>query len=141
MRALVSRHWSQATDLADMIVKATPLSFREAHRVVGALVARSLNSGTLPEEVTLADLESAAGEVLAERVDLSQVNLHEAMDARKALDRRKFPGGPAPALVEAVVDDARGQWRDDTRLHAGAVAKLETASSRLKQTARQMTQA
>jgi argininosuccinate lyase len=141
MRALVSRHWSQATDLADMIVNATPLSFREAHRVVGALVARSLNSGTLPEEITLADLESAAGEVLAERVDLSQVNLHEAMDARKALDRRKFPGGPAPALVEAVVDDARGQWRDDTRLHAGAVAKLETASSRLKQTARQMTQA
>lgn len=138
MRQLVSRHWSQATDLADAIVKATPLSFREAHRVVGALVARSLAAGTSPEAVTLRDLEAAAAGVLAERVDFSQVDLHEAMDARKALDRRQVTGGPAPARVKAAVDDARRQWHDDTQAHAGAVEKLEAASARLREAARQM---
>jgi argininosuccinate lyase len=138
MRELVSRHWSQATDLADAIVKTTPLSFREAHRVVGALVARSLGRGTLPEQIALADLQAAATDVLDERVDFARVDLREAMDARKALDRRQVTGGPAPNKVEAAVDDARTQWRADTQTHAAALGRLEAASDRLRELARQM---
>jgi argininosuccinate lyase len=138
MRELVSRHWSQATDLADMIVKATPLSFREAHRVVGALVARSIAARTLPENVTLADLQAAASQVLTERVDFSSVDLREAMDPRKALDRRQVPGAPAPARVKAAVDDARRQLRDDMQAHTRVVERLDAASERLREAARRM---
>jgi argininosuccinate lyase len=122
----------------DGLVEATPLSFREAHRVVGALVARSLARGKLPEDVTLPDLEAAAAEVLTERVDFSRVDLHDAVDARKALERRQVAGGPAPDRVKAVVDDARTKWADDTKVHARARQKLEAASARLRQAARQI---
>jgi argininosuccinate lyase len=138
MRQLVSRHWSQATDLADAIVKATPLSFREAHRVVGALVARSMGAGTLPEDVTLGDLEAAASGVLKDRVDLSSVDLREAMDARKALDRRQVSGGPAPALVRTQVEQSREQLREDAQVHENAIGKLAAARERLQHAARAM---
>ena len=133
MKRLVSQHWSQATDLADAIVGATNLSFREAHRVVGALVARSIASGTPPEAVELADLNDAADGVLKERVDFSRLNLNDALDPQKGLERRQVTGGPAPNLVRLDVEAARLQLEADTVAHETAEGILKSASRALQE--------
>lgn len=133
MESLVAQHWSQATDLADAIVGATEMSFREAHRVVGALVARSLSSGTLPEAVTLNDLNEAAESVQKAPVDFGRLNLSDALDPRKGLDRRQVTGGPAPTLVSEAVEAARRQSAVDAHAHASAEGALIAASRRLSE--------
>jgi argininosuccinate lyase len=135
MAGLASAHWSQATDLADAIVKITPLSFREAHRVVGALVARSIAAGTAPEAVTHGDLAAAAAGVLAAPVDFTGVDLRDALDPKRAIERRRVPGGPAPDLVRADIADARTQLREDLQRHASSEDGLKAASDQLRKAA------
>jgi argininosuccinate lyase len=133
MKELVSQHWSQATDLADAIVKGTGLSFREAHRVVGALVAWSMTVDTAPERVQLADLENAAHSVLTEQVDFSTVDLRDALDARRALERRQVTGGPAPNLVRETIVAGREQLNADKAAYALTTVRLSQASRELRE--------
>jgi argininosuccinate lyase len=121
MERLVAMHWSQATDLADTLVESTPLSFREAHRVVGALVARSIDEGMTPQQVTIENLEDAARSVLQSDVDLRSIDLGAALDPRRALERRVVEGGPAPILVRAAAAEAAKQFGTD----AAALANRE----------------
>lgn len=127
MEQLVALHWSQATDLADMLVESADLSFREAHRVVGALVAASIEKGTRPQEATLADLQAAAATVLQNEVDLSKVALADALDPRRGLERRKIEGGPAPVRVREAAQEARAQLAADAERQAGRKRQLTTA--------------
>ena len=113
MEQLVALHWSQATDLADMLVENAGLSFREAHRVVGALVATSIENGTKPKESTMSDLQAAAATVLPAKVDLSKVALADALDPRRGLERRQIEGGPAPVRVREAAHEARTQLAAD----------------------------
>jgi argininosuccinate lyase len=136
MKLLASRHWSQATDLADAIVQHTELSFREAHRVVGALVAASIAANRLPEAVTTAHLEAAARSVLKEPVDLTGIDLSDALDAARAIDRRQVAGGPAPRLVEIAVTEARAQLKADLDALAATQGRLDAATRLLHDEAR-----
>ena len=51
--------FSTATDLADWLVRALNLPFREAHHVTGALVALAESRGCDLPDLTLADMQSA----------------------------------------------------------------------------------
>ena len=131
MERLVAMHWSQATDLADTLVARTPLSFREAHRVVGALVARSIDAGISPQQVGPADLAAAAGSVAQGSVDLSHINLAEALDPRRALERRTVEGGPAPSLVRAAAGEAAAQFDVDRGALSSRAGELSAARETL----------
>ncbi len=108
-----------ATDVADYLVnKGVP--FREAHGIVGRLVALGLSEKRRLGEFSLEELRE-----VDERFDESYF---EALDIERSLSRRKLHGGPAPS---AVATSARLAWRHAAgltrQLEAGGPSALERA--------------
>jgi len=88
-----------ATDLADYLVRAG-VPFREAHEVVGGLVAEATSSATPLNLLPLDRFQAASS---AFQADVSEVfNLQAAMRARTA------PGAPSPENVAARLT----HWRE-----------------------------
>ena len=79
-----------ATDLADYLVrKGTP--FRDAHRVVGAVVALAENAGKPLSRLTLKELRSLHGAFAADAL--------KVFDSKRAMSQRNIPGAPGPGEV------------------------------------------
>ena len=92
--------FTNATDCADYLVKKG-VPFRDAHRVVGELVAHCLNEGKALLDLSLEELQRfhpAFGEDVFE--DLSMI---------ACVEKRKIPGAPAPEMVQAAIDSARAR--------------------------------
>ncbi len=81
-----------ATDWADYLVRKK-LPFREAHAVVGKLVALALQRGTTLRELSLRDLKSAS--------KLFGTDALRCLDARRSLASRTAEGAPSPKRVAA----------------------------------------
>jgi argininosuccinate lyase len=96
--AAVSDPMLLATDLADYLVRAG-LPFRQAHEVIGKLVAHCIETGRSFPELELATFQSFS--------PLFDSNVFEALDLRRALDARKGPGAPSFANVQAQIE----RWR------------------------------
>lgn len=98
--AEAERGYLNATDLADLLV-AAGVPFRDAHGVVGAAVNRAVALG-----VELQDLPADEKRRLLPQL---QVDLKDALAARKVLARRDVVGGTAPTRVRAEVERWQAQ--------------------------------
>jgi argininosuccinate lyase len=89
-----------ATDLADYLVrKGVP--FREAHHLVGAVVARAEAQGKPLNQLTLAELREVSRRFAADAL--------RVFDVKQALARRSAVGSPGPSQVRRQL--ARWQRR------------------------------
>src|SRR6266853_1939506 len=80
-----------ATDLAEYLVKKG-MPFREAHEIVGALVANAVAQGTKLNAIMLADLKK-----------LSPLFDVDVVDVRRSLVARRAVGAPSPENVKAQI--------------------------------------
>ncbi len=87
MREAVQRDFSNATDLADYLVKKG-LPFREAHEIVGKCVQHAIKNATVLSQVPL--------EVYRGFSALFEEDLLPMIDADVCVANRKCYGGPAP---------------------------------------------
>lgn len=92
-----------ATDLADYLV-GKGLPFRDAHRVVGGLVAACVGAGKTLQELTLAELREAS--------PLFDADALEWVKIENVVARRTSSGGTAPSAVEAQIAQARRRLAD-----------------------------
>ena len=113
MARLAGEHWSQATDLADLLVRDTGISFREAHRVVGHLVATTLEKSVSPSEVSTNLLDEAAEAVLGRPLSVPADRLAAVLDPAAGVSGRALKGGPAPAVVEPALKSAARRLTQD----------------------------
>jgi argininosuccinate lyase len=99
MRAAAEAGYPTATDLADWLVRAAGLPFREAHHVVGGVVK-------LAEErkVGLADLDLAALREIDPRIDESAL---EVLAVETSVRSRTSYGGTAPERVREQIQAAK----------------------------------
>jgi len=74
--------FSQATDLADVIMLEAGVDFRTAHEIIGRVVRQALESGIVAREITPAMLDRAAQEVGAGALRLPATVLSDALDPR-----------------------------------------------------------
>jgi len=88
-----------ATDLADYLVRAG-VPFREAHKIVGGLVAEANASGTPLNRLSLDRFQSASSAFHAD--------VFEVFDLQAAMRARTAPGAPSPENVEARLS----HWRE-----------------------------
>jgi argininosuccinate lyase len=95
---LAGQGFATATDLADALVRAG-LPFRDAHEVVGKLVALAESRGCQLAELRPEDLTSLAP--AADPALLQELTVEASVAARQAL------GGTAPDTVREAIDDAR----------------------------------
>ena len=91
-----------ATDLAEYLV-GKGMAFREAHEIVGKLVANAIDKGTKLNAIALADLKKLS--------PLFGVDIADVFDVRRSLAARRAIGAPSPENVKAQIKSWRNQLR------------------------------
>ncbi|WP_283418535.1 argininosuccinate lyase [Sphingopyxis sp. Geo48] len=99
MRALAASGFSTATDLADWLVRAAGVPFREAHHIVGACVKRSEELG-----VELSALPAAEAAAIHPAVTPDAL---AALTVEASVASRVSYGGTAPERVRQAIAAAR----------------------------------
>lgn len=89
-----------ATDLAEYLVKKG-MPFREAHEIIGKLVARSATKQTPLNRVPLAEMKKLS--------PLFDSDVANVFDVRRSLSERRAIGAPSPDNVAAQLK----RWRSD----------------------------
>jgi argininosuccinate lyase len=94
MRAAASRGYSTATDLADWLVRALGLPFREAHHVTGTIVKRAETKGVGLDELSLAEMQAVESRITKEVFSVLSVDA--------SVRSRTSYGGTAPQNVRKM---------------------------------------
>ncbi len=100
LEAAAGSGFSTATDLADWLVRALNMPFRDAHHVTGSLVAKAESRGCDLPDLSLADMQSVH-EHITEDV-FGVLGVHNSVASRVSY------GGTAPSQVRAQV----ARWKD-----------------------------
>lgn len=115
MAQAVSKDFSNATDLADYLVRKG-LPFRQAHEVVGKCVAYAIHQGKFLPEISLEEYKQFS--------DLFESDLLAALKPEHCVEARKSYGGPAFSENEK-------QFAIGDKVLAVQQAKLEDLQSKL----------
>ncbi len=99
MLRAASTGYATATDLADYLVRKG-LAFRDAHAIVGRLVATGINEHKDLAELSLEQLQAES--------DLIQEDVYQFLDIHGSVASRSHPGGTAPDTVRHAINRARG---------------------------------
>jgi argininosuccinate lyase len=94
MRAAASKGYATATDLADYLVRKG-LPFRDAHDVVGKLVAVAIRMNCDLAELPLTTLQEGSG--------LVEADVLNALSLDGSVAARNHVGGTAPNQVRAAI--------------------------------------
>ncbi|MFM9413245.1 argininosuccinate lyase [Peptococcus simiae] len=98
MRAASEGGFTNATDLADYLV-GKGVAFRDAHRIVGELVAHALDQGQALGDLSLADLQKASPQI--------EEDIYEAISVDTCVKRRHTKGAPGFPQVEEALDECK----------------------------------
>jgi argininosuccinate lyase len=93
MRAAAGEGFATATDLADWLVRELKLPFREAHHVVGRIVAKAAEAGVSLDRLPLAAMQAIEPRITREALAVLSVD--------KSVASRVSYGGTAPQNVRA----------------------------------------
>ena len=124
MRHLAEIGYGTATELADVIVRETGLSFRMAHNVVASVVAESIDAGLPATSITADALDRAASRQFGRTLGLSPEVVATALDPVANIAGRTVTGGPAPGNMLAMLTDR------STRL-AASLAEVAAMAERV----------
>ncbi len=94
--------YATATELADWLVRALEMPFREAHQVTGRIVALAVERGLKLEQLDLDAMQAIEPRITAEA--------RQVLAPIKAVEARNCYGGTAPAQVAAQVRRARERF-------------------------------
>ena len=100
----VAGGFTNATDCADYLTKKG-VPFRDAHRVVGELVNYCIKADAALMDLSLEELKSFH--------PAFEQDVFEAMSLKTCVEGRSIPGGPAPAAVQASIDEARKRMEEE----------------------------
>lgn len=102
LRVAAASGFSTATDLADWLVRALGLPFREAHHVTGALVKRAEERGVDLPDLSLAEMRAAHPGITDE--------VYAVLGVENSVASRRSFGGTAPAGVRERVAAWRAEF-------------------------------
>ncbi|MBO4941292.1 MAG: argininosuccinate lyase [Clostridia bacterium] len=88
--------FTNATDVADYLVKKG-LPFRDAHAVVGKMVAFCLDTDKFIEELTMAEFKDFS--------PLFDEDIYDAISLETCVSQRKIIGGPAAETMKKIITD------------------------------------
>ncbi len=94
MRAAASQGFSTATDLADWLVRALGLPFREAHHATGAIVKEAERRGVALEDMPLEALQAVESRISAD--------VYSVLSVENSVNSRTSYGGTAPQNVRKM---------------------------------------
>ncbi len=116
-----------ATELADVIVRETGLSFRMAHNIVAGVVREAIDAGKTAVEITAADLERMSEKLFGKPLGASDKAVAGALDPARNVRIRTVLGGPAPANVRKMLAVRRRQIARDRADVSRVAARITKA--------------
>ncbi|MFQ6018076.1 MAG: argininosuccinate lyase, partial [Kiloniellaceae bacterium] len=102
LKAATQAGFLTATDLADWLVRALGLPFREAHRITGAIVKRAEARGCDLAGLPLAEMQAVEPRITEE--------VYQVLNVEAAVASRTSLGGTAPDRVHAAAAAARARF-------------------------------
>ncbi len=102
LRDAAESGFSTATDLADWLVRAAGVPFREAHHIVGRVVRAAERTGCMLEEMPLNELRAIDARLTKDALAMLTVDA--------SVKSRTSEGGTAPARVKAAAAAARKRF-------------------------------
>lgn len=100
LEAAAGAGFSTATDLADWLVRALNMPFRQAHHVTGALVAMAEAKGCDLSDLSLDEMQSVHEGIISE--------VFEVLGVHNSVASRVSYGGTAPAQVRVQI----ARWKE-----------------------------
>ncbi len=100
LEAAAASGFSTATDLADWLVRALGLPFRDAHHVTGSLVALAEKKGCDLPDLTIDEMKSAHAGITQE--------VYSVLGVHNSVASRQSYGGTAPDQVRARI----AEWKE-----------------------------
>jgi len=91
MKAAAGAGYATATDLADWLVQALKIPFRDAHHITGRIVALAADRGVALEKLTLDEMQSVEPRITVEAF--------RVLGVERSVKSRISYGGTAPANV------------------------------------------
>lgn len=102
MRGFLDKGYSTATDLADWLVVALDIPFRNAHHITGSIVAYASQNNLTLHTVPLAEMQKIEPKITNA--------VFEAISNETSLRARKCFGGTAPQCVAEACTRARSRF-------------------------------
>jgi argininosuccinate lyase len=102
LRNAATRGFSTATDLADWLVRALGLPFRQAHHITGEIVKRAETLGCPLADMPLAELQAVEKAITPA--------VYEVLGVDRSVASRTSFGGTAPERVRAAAATARRRF-------------------------------
>ncbi|MEX2616842.1 MAG: argininosuccinate lyase [Alphaproteobacteria bacterium] len=102
MGAALAHGYPTATDLADWLVRALGMPFRDAHHVTGAIVGLAEKSGCALDQVPLAEMQSVEPRMTRE--------VFSVLSVESSINSRTSEGGTAVANVRAAIAAAKERF-------------------------------
>jgi argininosuccinate lyase len=122
--------FGSATELADVIVRETGLSFRMAHNIVAIVVRDALAEGRMAESISSAALDEAAQVLFGKALHIPAAKLRAALDPAENLIGRNVQGGPAPTAMAALIARRRDSLAQDCATITATSQRIADARAR-----------
>ncbi|MBE7732825.1 argininosuccinate lyase [Devosia faecipullorum] len=134
LASLAGHGWTQAADIAAMIMVKGHIPWRDAHQIVAHLVREFVDAGKSPEDLLPADIDRLAEQLIGRPVSVTKEDIGNSIDPLQSLyNRGHVTGSPAPAQVAAQIDAARSRIAEDHDRGEANEAALAEAAKRLEE--------
>ena len=137
-REILDHGFLAASDLTEHIMLSSNLDFRQAHRLVGALVRELEAEGKDLGQVESSDLDRVARSQLGRGLELSEDQIANALDPQKAIEARGCEGGAAPERVKQAAGELKKTAAEYRRWTRKRGDRLAAAEAKLVERARKL---
>ncbi len=127
---------TQATDLADELMRRCGLDYRRAYLVAGRALSLLADTGAPARQLTPDVLDAAAVEVIGGPLAKDPGDLSEALDPEAIVATRSAPGGAAPAAVDEMADEIDSRRRALVAAAEAYLARFDAAETALRERVR-----
>lgn len=138
MARAAAEGFGTATELADVIVRESGLSFRQAHNLVALVVRDALAAGLSADRIRSADLDRAAEALSGKPLRIAEAAVAQALDPAANIRARTVQGGPAPAEMARLLEDRRQALARDAEAVEAVARRVAAARDRCLALARSM---
>lgn len=129
--------FTQATDLAEMLMREHGVDYRAAHEIVGQVVRHLQSQSKTARDITPALISERAQEVLGRPLEVTRDQLAAALDPAALVNARLGTGGAAPARVQEMIAECRTGVEAQSEWAQATAQRIQEAENQLIKNARE----
>jgi len=130
---LAKKNFSTVTGLADFLVKKLDIPFWQAHDIVGAIVKRVYDNGTLMDGINSKLLKEISMKLFQLDLELSEEEIQESLDPYKNVGSKTSPGGPGKESVKEMLQEALHYLEDEKSWLRNEMNRVEQAYQKIEE--------